>query len=103
MKVINIGKYTRVCAENDEPVTVLELCDLFYHNIHKMMALALSKALHGDKVAKKAYDAGTEGMQGITLIREFYNVKGDRPVSKKERKLITEIFETVQNNHNLMM
>ena len=103
MTIINIGKYTRLNAENGKPVTVLELCDLFAYNIHKMMGIALSEALHGDKVAKKAYDAGTEGMQGISAIREFYTAKGDRPVTEKERKTVTEILEIVKNNHNIMM
>ena len=103
MKIINIGKYTRVQAENGTPIKVLELCDLFAHNIHKMMGVALSEALLGDKVAKRAYDAGTEAMQGINAIREFYEAKGDRPVRDSERKMMTDILGIVQDNHNLMM
>ena len=65
--VINIGKVCGVASENGKPISVLELCDMFYHNIHNMLGLALSKALLGDKVAKKAYDAGVE--QSVTFMR----------------------------------
>jgi hypothetical protein len=101
--VINIGKVCRVASENEKPISVLELCDMFYHNIHNMLGLALSKALLGDKVAKKAYDAGVEALKGIGTIRDFYASKGNRPTTSAEKKIMTEVLEVVRKDHNYML
>jgi hypothetical protein len=101
--IINIGKVCRVASSEGKPVSVLELCDMFYHNIHNMLGLALSEALLGDKVAKKAYDAGVEALKGIGTIRDFYASKGNRPTTDDERKTMTKVMEIVQKDHNYML
>ncbi len=101
MKIYNIKKTVKDATAAGKSLTVLELCELYEANAHRMFADAVAMAARTGNT--KAYDAAREIRCGVKVIRNFYTAKNGTKITDEERQNIIDVLKVIESNHELMV